>query len=236
MDIQNATALVTGANRGIGKAIATELVRRGARKVYATARIPESIDIAGVEVLALDITDSGSVAAAARAATDVTLLVNNAGVSTFAPLVAGDLADIRREMDTNYWGTLSMVRAFAPVLAANGGGALLNVLSVMAWLGYEHSNGYGASKAAGWALTNGVRIELAAQGTQVSGLILASTDTDMMASIDVEKNRPEDVAATAIDGVAAGALEIIADDQSAAVKASLSGDPAEFYSGFAQAR
>lgn len=160
---------------------------------------------------------------------DVSLLVNNAGVSTFAPLVTGAIAGIRLEMETNYFGTLDVVRGFVPQLAKSGGGAILNVLSVMAWLGYEHSNSYGASKAAAWALTNGIRVELAPRGTQVTGLLLASTDTDMMAGFDVPKNRPEDVARVAVDGVAAGRLEILADDDTIAMKASLAMDPAEVY-------
>lgn len=229
MQIEGSVALVTGANRGIGRALAQELVDRGASKVYAAARHPEQIDLPGVVPLRLDITTPEQVAEAARVASDTTLLINNAGVSTYAPLVTGDLSDIRREMDTNYLGTLSVVRAFAPVLAANGGGAILNVLSVMAWLGYEHSNGYGASKAALWALTNGVRVELASQGTQVTGLVLASTDTDMMAGFDVPKNRPEDVARAALDGVDAGRLEVLADADSVALKAALSRDPSETY-------
>lgn len=229
MHIEGSVALVTGANRGIGRAFAKVLLDRGASKVYAAARRPEQIDLPGVVPLRLDITNPEQVADAARVASDVTLLVNNAGVSTYAKLVTGDLTDIRREMDTNYFGTLSIVRAFAPVLAANGGGAILNVLSVMAWLGYEHSNGYGASKAALWALTNGVRVELAPQRTQVTGLVLASTDTDMMAGFDVPKNRPEDVARTALDGVEAGRLEVLADADSIALKAALSRDPAETY-------
>lgn len=229
MHIEGSVALVTGANRGIGRAFAKVLLDRGASKVYAAARRPEQIDLPGVVPLRLDITNPEQVADAARVASDVTLLVNNAGVSTYAKLVTGDLTDIRREMDTNYFGTLSIVRAFAPVLAANGGGAILNVLSVMAWLGYEHSNGYGASKAALWALTNGVRVELAPQRTQVTGLVLASTDTDMMAGFDVPKNRPEDVARTALDGVEAGRLEVLADPDSIALKAALSRDPAETY-------
>ncbi|MDZ5442346.1 SDR family oxidoreductase [Micromonospora sp. 4G57] len=229
MQIEGSVALVTGANRGIGRALAQELVDRGASKVYAAARHPEQIDLPGVVPLRLDITTPEQVAEAARVASDTTLLINNAGVTTYAPLVTGDLSDIRREMDTNYLGTLSVVRAFAPVLAANGGGAILNVLSVMAWLGYEHSNGYGASKAALWALTNGVRVELASQGTQVTGLVLASTDTDMMAGFDVPKNRPEDVARAALDGVDAGRLEVLADADSVALKAALSRDPSETY-------
>ncbi|SCF19626.1 Short-chain dehydrogenase [Micromonospora viridifaciens] len=229
MHIEGSVALVTGANRGIGRALAQDLVGRGASKVYAAARRPEQIDLPGVVPLRLDITNPQQVADAARVASDVTLLVNNAGVSKYSKLVTGDLADIRQEMDTNYYGTLSIVRAFAPVLAANGGGAILNVLSVMAWLGYEHSNGYGASKAALWALTNGVRVELAAQGTQVTGLVLASTDTDMMAGFDGPKNRPEDVARTALNGVEAGRLEVLADADSVALKAALSRDPSETY-------
>lgn len=228
MQIEGQVALVTGANRGLGRAFATELLSRGA-KVYATARRPESVAVPGVQVLALDVNDPESIAAVARAASDTTLLVNNAGISTFAKLVTGDLADVRREMETNYYGTLRMVRAFAPHLARNGGGAVLNVLSVMAWLGYEHSNGYGASKAAAWALTNGIRVELAPQGTQVTGLILASTDTDMMAGFDVAKNRPEDVVRAALDGVEAGQLEVLADADSVALKASLARDPRELY-------
>jgi NAD(P)-dependent dehydrogenase (short-subunit alcohol dehydrogenase family) len=229
MQIQNSVALVTGANRGIGRAFAQELLRRGAAKVYAAARNPESIDLPGVEPLRLDITDQAQVEEAARIASDTTLLINNAGITTYGTLVTGDLSDIRREMDTNYFGTLSVVRAFAPGLSANGGGAILNVLSVMAWLGYENSGGYSASKAAMWALTNSTRVELADQGTQVTGLILASTDTDMMAGFDVPKNRPEDVVNAALDGVQAGSLEVIADAQSATIKASLAKDPAETY-------
>ncbi|MFQ1002345.1 SDR family oxidoreductase [Modestobacter sp. SSW1-42] len=229
MQIENSVALVTGANRGIGRAFAEELLRRGAHTVYAAARRPETVDLPGVIPLQLDVTDPAQVAAAAEAASDTTLLVNNAGISTYAKLVTGDLTDIRREMDTNYYGSLAMVRAFAPHLARNGGGAVLNVLSVMAWLGYEHSNGYGASKAALWALTNGIRVELIEQGTQVTGLLLASTDTDMMAGIDVAKNRPEDVARVALDGVAAGALEVLADEISVGLKASLAQNPAVLY-------
>jgi NAD(P)-dependent dehydrogenase (short-subunit alcohol dehydrogenase family) len=228
MRIDGSVALVTGANRGIGRAFARELVERGA-KVYAGARNADSVDLPGVVPLALDITDPEQVATAAQTASDVTLLVNNAGVATYAGLVTGDLAGIRREMETNYFGTLAMVRAFAPVLAANGGGALLNVLSVMAWRGLEYANGYGASKAAQWALTNGVRVELAGQGTQVTGLVLASTDTDMMAGFDVPKNRPEDVVRAALDGVAAGRLEVLADADSVGMKAALALDPAEVY-------
>ncbi|MFD6155326.1 SDR family oxidoreductase [Nocardia sp. NPDC060256] len=229
MELENSIALVTGANRGIGRRFVTELQSRGALKIYAAARNPAEVDQPGVIPLRLDVTDDASVTAAAAAAGDVTLLINNAGMSTFAKLVDGAMPDIRQEMETNYFGTLRMVRAFAPVLAANGGGAVLNVLSVMAWMAYEHSNSYSAAKAAAWALTNGIRLELADQGTQVTGLAMASVDTDMMAGIDVDKSDPALIARRALDGVRAGALEVLADAQTVAWKARLGEDPALLY-------
>ncbi|MFB8413991.1 SDR family oxidoreductase [Streptomyces albidoflavus] len=237
MDIRDEIALVTGANRGIGLAFVTELRRRGVKKVYAAARRPETLpELPGVVPLELDVTDTASVARAARTAADTTLLVNNAGVSTFARLTDGPEDDIRREMETNYFGPLRTVRAFAPVLAAGGGGAVLNVLSVMAWMAYEHSNSYGASKAAAWALTNGVRYELAGQGTQVTALAMASVDTDMMAGIEDEKSAPEAIVRAALDGLEAGALEVLADDRTARWKARLGEDPALLYPHLAAAR
>lgn len=229
MKINESVALVTGANRGIGRHFAQQLLQRGATKVYAAARNPELIDLPGVEPLRLDITDPDSVAAAARVAADVTLLINNAGVFTRQNLVTGDLDQVRLEMETNYFGTLVMVRAFAPVLAANGGGGILNVLSAMSWLSYDGANAYSAAKAAAWSLTNGVRLELAGQGTAVAGLHLASTDTDMMAGWDVEKNDPADVVRTALDGWEDGRIEILADEGSAQIKAALSADPRVLY-------
>jgi len=229
MEISGSVALVTGANRGMGRHFATQLLERGAAKVYATARDPERVDIPGTRVLALDITDPTSVAAAAAAAPDVTLLVNNAGVSLNNNLVTGDPADIRLEMETNFFGTLSMVRAFAPVLAANGGGAILDVLSALSWFSYDGTNGYAAAKAAEWSLTNGVRLELAAQGTLVTALHVGSVDTDMGAGYDGPKSAPADVVRVALDGVRAGRLEVLADDWTAMIKASLAGDPGAFY-------
>jgi NAD(P)-dependent dehydrogenase (short-subunit alcohol dehydrogenase family) len=229
MKLSGSTALVTGANRGIGRHFARQLLDRGAAKVYATARTPGQVDIPGVEVLRVDITDPASVAAAAKVAGDTTFLVNNAGVTTFQDLVTGDLDKVRLEMDTNFYGTLSVIRAFAPVLAANGGGAILNVGSRLSWLNYPGVNAYAAAKAAVWSLTNGVRLELAAQGTQVSGLYISSTDTDMMAGWDIPKNDPADVARTALDGVESGLLEIIADAETTQAKAALSADPAVTY-------
>jgi NAD(P)-dependent dehydrogenase (short-subunit alcohol dehydrogenase family) len=229
MKISGSTALVTGASRGLGRQFARQLLERGAARVYATARNPGQVDVPGADVLPLDITDPSSVAAAAAAAGDVTLLVNNAGVSTFQNLVTGDLDKIRLELDTHFYGTLAVVRAFAPALAANGGGAILNVLSRMSWLSYDGANSYAVAKAAEWSLTNGVRLELAGQGTLVSGVLLSSTDTDMMAGWDIPKNDPADVVRQALDGIEAGQLEIVADEDTARAKADLSADPALTY-------
>ncbi len=193
LTIAGSVALVTGSNRGIGRHYVQQLLERGASKVYATARDPRTIDLPGATILPLDITDPASVAAAAAAAPDVQLLVNNAGVTMMENLVDGDLDRIRLEIDTNVYGTLSMVRAFAPVLAANGGGAILNMLSRLSWIAHAGAGGYAVSKAAQWNLTNAIRLELARQGTLVTGVLLSATDTDMMAGWDIPKNDPADV-------------------------------------------
>ena len=224
MDIFGSTALVTGASRGLGRHFAQQLLDRGAVKVYATARRPEQVDLPGVEVLQLDITDPASVADAARAAADVTLVVNNAGVLGAQDLITGDLDVIRLEMDTHFFGTLAVARAFAPILAANGGGAILNVLSSMSWRSVVGVNSYGAAKAAQWSLTNGIRLELAHQGTLVTGLVLGATDTDMMTGWDLEKNDPVDIVRIALDGIEAGELEVLADEESVQSKAALAAD------------
>lgn len=227
MDISTSVALVTGANRGIGREFARILVERGAT-VYATARRPESIDLEGVRTLQLDITDPESVSAAAAAAPDVTLLVNNAGITTGTDLVSGDLERIRLELDTHFWGTLAMTRAFAPVLAANGGGAIANVLSALSWFTTPGAGAYHVAKAAEWALTNSVRGELAAQGTTVTGVHLGAADTDMMRGYDGPKSSTTAVVEAALAGVEAGAAEVLVDDWSRFVKAGLAGDPEEF--------
>jgi NAD(P)-dependent dehydrogenase (short-subunit alcohol dehydrogenase family) len=229
MKITDSVALVTGANRGLGKQFARLLLERGARKVFATARTPESIDIPGVEALRLDITDPASVASVASAATDVDLLINNAGVATYTNLVTGDLDQIRLELDTHFYGTLAMIRAFAPVLATNGGGAIVNVLSAMSWFSYDGANAYSVAKAAEWSLTNGVRLELAKQKTLVTGVHLGAADTEMMAGYEGPKLDPAEVVRAALDGVEAGKLEVVIDEWSANIKAALSRDPHEFY-------
>ena len=231
MDVTNQIALVTGANRGIGRQFVLELLERGASKVYATARRPELVDFSDDRVvpLRLDLLDGASVTAAAAAASDVTLLINNAGISTGATLVSGDLAEIRREMDTHFWGTLGVIREFAPVLSANGGGAIANVLSALSWFASPGAGGYAAAKAAEWNMTNAVRLELAAQGTFVQGILLGAADTDIMAGYDGPMIDPRDVARRALDGLASGDIEVIIDDWTAWVKSSLAGDPAAFY-------
>jgi NAD(P)-dependent dehydrogenase (short-subunit alcohol dehydrogenase family) len=222
MDIKNSVVVVTGANRGLGRHFAAQLIERGA-KVYAGARRIETVDLPGAIPLQLDITDPDSVARAAAVATDATFLVNNAGSGTGASLLTGDLADIRLEMETHYFGTLSAIRAFAPIIEGNGGGAVLNVLSVLSWLHPAGLGGYTAAKAAEWALTDALRDELAPRGIGVSALHVGYMDTDMAASVPADqKIDPAVVAALALDGVEAGSPEILADDVSRTVKSALS--------------
>lgn len=229
MEIQGSIAFVTGANRGMGRHFAQQLLERGAAKVYAGARRIESVDLPGAEAVQLDITDPVSVAAAAKTASDATLLINNAGIVTFENLIDGSEAAIRREMETNFFGTLRMVRAFAPVLGANGGGAMLNMLSALSWRSAGVSHAYSAAKAASWSLTNGARLELAPQGTQVVGLHVAGVDTDMLAGIEAEKSDPADVVRAGLDGVESGALEVLADKATVDAKAILHADPGIVY-------
>lgn len=229
MNFVDHVALVTGTNRGIGRRYVEELQTRGVRKIYATARRPEAVDIPGVEVLHLDLNDPDSIASAATQAPDVTLLVNNAGISTSTPLVTGDIATIRSEIDTHFWGTLMVTRAFAPVLAANGGGVIVNILSALSWFSYPGNGAYGVAKAAEWNMTNAVRLELAAQNTFVQGVHLGAADTDIMAGYDGPMIDPRDVPRASLDGLERGDIEVVVDDWSAAVKASLAHDPRSFY-------
>ena len=221
MDIAGKTALVTGANRGLGRQLAAQLRDRGAR-VYAAARNPGAVDLTGVTPLALDITDPAAVQAAAEATGDVAILVNNAGSATGASLLTGDLADIRLELDTHFLGTLAVTRAFAPQLAAQGASAVLNVLSVLSWLSLPQSGAYCAAKSAEWSLTNALRQELASQGTRVSSLHVGYMDTDMARNVDAPKADPADIAWMALDGIEAGEAEIVADEISKQVLAGLS--------------
>lgn len=221
-DLRNSVAVVTGANRGLGRHFAAQLLDRGAAKVYATARNPDTVDLPGVEAVRLDVTDPASIAKAAAIATDATLLINNAGISTGTRLTEDPMDRVRLEMETHYFGALAVTRAFAPQIAANGGGAILNVLSVLSWLHMPGNGAYSAAKAAAWAMSNAVRQELAPQGIQVSALHVAYMDTDMASTIDPsQKTDPAVVAAAALDGVAAGEPEILADETTRAVKQQL---------------
>jgi NAD(P)-dependent dehydrogenase (short-subunit alcohol dehydrogenase family) len=226
MKINGSVALVTGANRGLGKAFAQALLERGVAKVYAAARDTASIDAAGdprVVPLRLDITDPASVRAAVEQAGDVQLLINNAGISTGAGVLDGEDA-LRRELETNYLGPVRVSREFAPVLAANGGGAIVNMLSALSWLTMPATAGYSAAKAAAWAATNALRLALKPQGTQVVGVHVGYVDTDMAAHVEGPKSHPKDVVALVLDGVEEGEHEVLADDVSRQVKAALSGD------------
>ncbi|MGW5848962.1 SDR family oxidoreductase [Streptomyces sp. NPDC055254] len=225
MELKNAVAVVTGANRGLGRYLAAQLVERGAT-VYAAARRPETVDLPGVIPLRLDVTDEESIRAAARTASDATLLVNNAGISTGTPLIAGGPDAVRLEMDTNFFGPLAVTRAFAPVIESNRGGAVLNVLSVLSWLHPADLGAYAAAKAAAWALTGAVREELAPRGIAVSALHVGYMDTGMAASVPADqKADPAEVAAQALDGIEAGLPEILADEITRQVKQSLAASP-----------
>ena len=226
MKLQNATVLITGANRGIGLAFAREALARGARKVYAGARNPASVNLPGVEAIALDVNDPDQVAVAARRASDATLVINNAGIAAFGGFLAGgSIESARAHLETNFFGPLRVGQAFAPVLAANGGGALLNVLSVASWINSPMLAVYGASKSAAWALTNGLRNELRAQGTQVLALHMGFVDTDLTQGIEMPKSTPEAIVRRAFDALEAGADEVLGDELTQQVKRGLSAEP-----------
>ncbi|MFT7775287.1 SDR family oxidoreductase [Roseateles sp.] len=231
MKLKNAVVFITGANRGLGRAFAQAALAAGAAKVYAAARDPAAIDLAGVVPVALDVTDPTQVAAAAARCADVTLLVNNAGISRHGSLLGDDgMAAARAELETNFFGPWALTRAFAPALRVNGGGAVLNVLSVLSWVTVPGVATYSASKAAAWSLSNGLRNELRAQGTQVTSLHVGYMDTDMTRGLDAAKAAPADVARLAFEGIEAGAFEVLADDLSRQVKHSLS-SPTPAYAG-----
>jgi NAD(P)-dependent dehydrogenase (short-subunit alcohol dehydrogenase family) len=230
MDVAGAVALVTGGNRGFGAALCAALVERGAAKVYAGARDVSTVRTSGVEPVQLDITSTADIAAAIERCDDVTLLINNAGIGTGTSVLADDaMAQLERELETNVIGPLAMSRAFAPVLARNGGGAIVNVLSVLSWYSAPPSALYCAAKAASWSLTNSLRLELLDQGTQVVAVHVGFMDTDMTAGLDVPKSSPVDVAGRVLDAVQAGEPEVLADDVSRRVRAALSGELADLY-------
>lgn len=219
MKIENAVVLVTGANRGIGLAFTRELLARGARKVYAGARDPATVLETGVQPLRLDVTKSDDLAATAELASDVTLVINNAGIAQPGGFLATDSEEVaRRIFETNFFAMLRVSKAFAPALKANGGGALLNVLSVASWVNGGELAAYSASKSAAWSLTNALRNELAAQRTQVLALHMAYVDTDLTHGFDVPKSSPELIVERALDGLESGLDEVLADELTLQVK------------------
>ncbi|MEN4920351.1 SDR family oxidoreductase [Achromobacter spanius] len=229
MELKNAVVLITGANRGLGLAFAREALARGARKVYAAARDPSGITLEGVVPLKLDVTRADDVAAAAALAQDVTLVINNAGIADTGGFLAPEsIESARRHLEVNLFGTLRVAQAFAPVLAANGGGAVLNVLSIASWINGPLLGVYAMSKSAAWALTNGLRQELRAQKTQVLGLHMGFVDTDLTRGIDAPKSTPQAIVTQALDALEAGEQEVLADEQTRQVKQGLSASPAVY--------
>ena len=226
MQIKDSVVFITGANRGLGLSFARAALAAGAKKVYGAARDASSVTLAGVTPIALDVTKPAQVEAAAKACGDVTLLINNAGISRggllLGPTDAFDAA--RAEFETNFFGMWSVARAFAPVLKANGGGAMVNVLSALSWLSLPSSQTYSASKSAAWSLSNGLRDALREQGTQVTSLHVAFMETDMTAGIKGGKASPDDVAALTLDGVEAGQFEVLADAVTRQLKEGLSSE------------
>jgi NAD(P)-dependent dehydrogenase (short-subunit alcohol dehydrogenase family) len=228
--LQNAVVLVTGANGGLGRQFVDQALARGAAKVYASARSPRTWTDSRVVPLPLDITDADSIAAAAAVAGDTTVLVNNAGISGPGPVLTASLADLRALFETNVFGQVAHVQALAPTLAANGGGAIIDVHSALSWLA---TGTYSASKAAFWSLTNSLRVELQGQGTQVVGAHLGYTDTPMTVDVTAPKGDPADVVAAIYDGLESGAHEVLADETSRQVRGALSGPLEALYTSLA---
>jgi NAD(P)-dependent dehydrogenase (short-subunit alcohol dehydrogenase family) len=229
MNIAGSVVLVTGANRGIGAEWVRQLRQRGARKVYAAAREPNSVATAdGVVPLALDVTDQAQIRAVAAHAEDVQIVVNNAGTAFRQPLIGGDLGKIHSEFEVDVFGPVYVAEAFAPVLKANGGGAIVNALSTVSWFSFPGMAGYSAAKAAAWSLTDALRLELAEQGTQVLALHEGPVTTPMGDNFPIDKINPDQVVTAALDGLEADATEVVVDDVTRFVKSTLTQDPSRY--------
>ncbi len=226
MKLDNAVVLITGANRGLGLAFAREALKRGAKKVYAGARDPASVRLAGVEPVQLDVTKPADIAAAAARLGDVTLVINNAGIAEVGGFFAdGAIESAQRTLDVNYYGPWRVSQAFAPILARNGGGAILNVLSIVSFISSAALAVYSSSKSAAWSLTNALRNELSEQKTQVLGLHVGYIDTDLTRGFDVPKIAPDAVVASAYDALEAGQSEVLVDELTRAVKQGMTAEP-----------
>ncbi|HEY0208284.1 SDR family oxidoreductase [Acerihabitans sp.] len=227
MQIEGSIALVTGANRGLGKAYAEALLNAGAARVYAAARDPATITDPRLTPVKLDVTSAADVAAAALACADVNILVNNAGILLKSPMLAPGSGDaMRREMEVNVYGLLAMITAFAPVLANNGGGVLVNMLSVVSWFTSPFNATYGASKHAALSVTDAARIQLRAQGTRVIGVYAGFIDTDMTTDITAPKVSPAQVAEQTLEGIRQDREHVLADKRARDVWDNLRRDPA----------
>jgi NAD(P)-dependent dehydrogenase (short-subunit alcohol dehydrogenase family) len=214
------TVLVTGANRGMGREYVAQLVSRGVTKIYAAARDPRTIETADRRIvpLRLDVTDPISVAEAAEAASDVSVLINNAGIARGASVLDPDASNLREEMETNLFGPLALASAFADRIAERSG-AIVNVASVLAWLPVGGS--YGVTKAAMWSATDSMRTELASRGVQVVGVYVGLVDTDMVSFSDLPKSDRADVVRQVLDGIESGTDEVLADQMTRDVRAHL---------------
>jgi NAD(P)-dependent dehydrogenase (short-subunit alcohol dehydrogenase family) len=216
MQISSATALVTGANRGLGRALVDRLLADGAARIYATARLPSEAEKLSrldprVTGLVLDITDERQIEDAAARAADVTLLINNAGILNPGNFLEADRAEVERIFATNFYGPLAMTTAFAPVLEANGGGTIVNILTVAALASMPWISAYNASKAAGWSMTQSLRATLAGKNIRVTGVFPGPVDTDMMSQVPIPKTAPAAVAEAIVSGIAADAEDVFPD-------------------------
>ena len=225
--LAGAVALVTGGHRGFGLALVNELLARGVARIYATSRSTHSSPDPRVIPLILDVTDEASIAAVAHATTDVSILINNAGILLRSNVLTSPLDDIRTELDTNLFGMLRVTRAFAPALARHGSSSIVNVLSATSWL--TLGGGYEISKSAAWSATNALRVKLAPQGITVTALHVGYMDTDMVAALDVPKIDPRIVARQTADAILTGSYEVLADDTARRVKSALSADIGVLY-------
>jgi len=223
MTIQDSVVFVTGANRGLGLAFAQEALRRGARKVYADVRNPTEANTPGIVQVKLDVTNPASIAATAAQCGDTTVLINNAGIARLtSSTLDSTMIDVTREIfETNFYGTIFVSQVFAPILAKNGGGAVINMLSDAVWLARPMLAAYSASKSAAWSFTNALRTELRTQKTFVLGLHVGFMDTDMTKGFEMKKTHPRQVAEAGLTGIETNKEEVLVDDFTREVKRSL---------------